>query len=73
MRQENEMHDKNGMEIKAGDTLFNPHDRDRYHEVLQDDHGKLYLGDFESPLELFGPEEWWEVTPPKEIAAHARP
>jgi hypothetical protein len=26
------MQDKNGTEIRAGDTLFNPHDRDQYHK-----------------------------------------
>jgi hypothetical protein len=31
MQQGDKMHDKNGTEIKAGDTLFNPHDRDQYH------------------------------------------
>lgn len=32
--------DKNGTEIKAGDVLYNPHDRDEYHRVLRefDDH-----------------------------------
>ena len=55
------MHDKNGIEIKAGDTLFNPHDRDMYHTVLQDGDGVLYLGDFDSPLKRYGPETWWEI------------
>lgn len=55
------MNDKNGTEIKAGDTLFNPHDRDLYHTVLQGDDGKLYLGDMGSPLERYAPQIWWEV------------
>lgn len=55
------MHDKNGVQIKAGDTLFNPHDRDKYHTVLQDADGRLYLGDFDSPIERYAPQIWWEV------------
>lgn len=55
------MHDKNGTEIKAGDTLFNPHDRDQYHTVLQDGEGQLFLGDLDSPLERYAPHIWWEV------------
>ena len=54
--------DKNGSEIKAGDTLFNPHDREQYHTVLQGADGKLYLGDFDSPLERYAPQTWWEKT-----------
>ena len=57
------MQDKNGTEIKAGDTLFNPHDRDQYHAVLMGDDRKLYLGDFDSPLERYAPQLWWEVVP----------
>lgn len=55
--------DKNGTEIKAGDTLFNQHDRDQYHTVLQDRDGRLFLGDFDSPLERYAPQKWWEVVP----------
>ena len=55
------MHDKNGTEIKAGDTLFNQYDRDQYHTVLQGEDGKLYLGDLDSPLERYAPQTWWEV------------
>ncbi len=55
------MQDKNGAEIKAGDTLFNPHDRDQYHPVLQDGEGNLFLGDLDSPLERYAPQTWWEV------------
>ena len=55
------MHDKNGIEIGAGDTLFNPHDRDQYHTVLRGEDGKLYLGDLDSPLERYAPQTWWEV------------
>jgi hypothetical protein len=57
------MKDKNGTEIKAGDTLFNSHDRDQYHTVLQGNDGKLYLGDLDSPLERYAPQTWWEVVP----------
>ena len=62
------MLDKNGIEIKAGDTLFNPHDQDKYYVVLQDENGHLYLGDFDSPLKRYAPELWWEVvvSKPKE-------
>ena len=55
------MKDKNGTEIKEGDILFNPHDRDMYHTVLQGENGKLYLGDYDSPLDRYGPDIWWEV------------
>lgn len=55
------MQDKNGNVIKAGDMLFNPYDRDKYHTVLQDGDGRLYLGDFNSPLERYAPQVWWEV------------
>lgn len=55
------MQDKHGTEIKAGDMLFNPHDRDQYHTVLQGDDGRLYLGDLDSPLERYAPQTWWEV------------
>ena len=55
------MYDRNGTEIKAGDTLFNPHDRDQYHPVLQDADGNLYLSDFDSLLERYTPHIWWEV------------
>lgn len=61
MQQGDKMHDKNGTEIKAGDTLFNPHDRDQYHTVLQDGEGQLFLGDLDSPLERYAPHIWWEV------------
>jgi len=55
------MQDKNGNDIKAGDTLFNPHDRDQYHIVIQDGEGRLFLGDLDSPLERYAPQTWWEV------------
>ena len=55
------MKDKNGTEIMAGDTLFNPYDRDMYYVVLQGENGKLYLGDFDSPLEKYNPHIWWEI------------
>lgn len=57
------MQDKNGVEIKAGDVLFNPYDRDKYYTVLQDEDGRLFLGDFASPLERYTPQTWWEVVP----------
>lgn len=53
--------DKNGREIRAGDIIYNPYDRDEYHEVIQDSTGKLFLGDFRSPLEKYNPSEFWEV------------
>ena len=56
------MKDKNGVEIKAGDTLFNPHDRDGYHQVIEDADGNLFLGDYDSPLERYAPSDFWEVT-----------
>ena len=65
------MQDKNGTEIKAGDTLFNPHDRDQYHTVLQDGEGRLFLGDFDSPLERYAPQTWWEVMHNAELRGRA--
>ena len=53
--------DKHGNEIKAGDVLFNPHDRDGYHTVIQDQDGNLFLGDYDSPLERYAPHIWWEI------------
>jgi hypothetical protein len=53
--------DKNGTPIKAGNILFNSHDEDRYHHVIQDMTGKLYLGDYDSPLERYGTEKFWEI------------
>lgn len=57
------MHDKNGFKIKAGDTLYNPHDLYEFYEVLQDRAGNLYLGDFDSPLDSprYAVGEFWEV------------
>jgi gentisate 1,2-dioxygenase len=55
------MVDKHGTEIKAGDTLFNPYDRDQYHEVIAGGDGTLFLGDLDSPLERYAPQEWWEI------------
>ncbi len=55
--------DKHGHEIKAGDTLFNQHDRDEYHTVIQDADGNLFLGDYDSPLERYAPHKWWEIVP----------
>ena len=65
------MQDKNGTEIRAGDTLFNPRDRDQYHTVLQDDDGNLYLDDFDSPLERYAPQTWWEVVHNAELTGRA--
>jgi hypothetical protein len=62
------MQDKHGNDIKAGDTLFNPHDRDQYHTVLQGEDGKFYLGDFDSPLERYAPQTWWEVVHNAEVS-----
>jgi hypothetical protein len=55
------MFDKNGREIHVGDTLYNPHDEKGSYPVLQDKNGKLYLGDFDSPLGYYAPHLWWEV------------
>ncbi len=55
------MRDRNGVEIKEGDRLHHPMDRAPYYIVLKGDDGKLYLGDFASPLERYAPERWWEV------------
>jgi len=62
---EGTMDDMNGIEIRVGDMLFNPHDRDRYHDVLGDSDGNLFLGDFFSPLEKYSPEKFWSVASSK--------
>jgi hypothetical protein len=54
-------HDKNGKQIKDGDTLFNPYDQEPYQMVISDGKGKLFLGDFDSPLERYSPEIFWEL------------
>ena len=52
--------DKHGVEIKAGDTLYNAFDEIETYKVLTD--GKmLFLGDFDSPLARYSPEKWWEI------------
>ena len=53
-------HDKNGIEIKTGDLLYNPHDRDETHRVISDGLN-LYLGDLDSPLERYSTESFWEI------------
>lgn len=57
-----EHHDVCGVLIRDGDTLYNPHDRDRYHRVVSDADGRLYLGDLYSPLETYSPHLFWEIT-----------
>ena len=52
--------DKNGVEIKAGDTIFNQHDEAGFHEVIADGLGNLFIGDFDSPIERYSPQEFWE-------------
>lgn len=56
------MLDKNGKEIRAGDTLFNPWDADQYHQVIEGTDGRLYLGDLGSPLECYAPDKYWEIS-----------
>ena len=55
-------YDKNGKEIKSGDTLYNPYDQEQYQMVISDGTDKLFLGDFDSPLERYLPETFWEIT-----------
>ena len=52
--------DKRGIIICAGDVLYNPMDADKYHTVIADADGALYLGDYDSPLERYCPHEFWE-------------
>ena len=56
------MLDKNGREIRVGDTLFNPWDDKKYHQVIEGTDGRLYLGDLGSPLECYAPDKYWEIT-----------
>jgi len=53
--------DKHGIRIKAGDTLFNPSDRDKEHLVIIDRNGDLFLGDLEYPLENYQTDVFWEI------------
>ena len=54
------MRDKNGTEIRAGDVVYNPADKDKYHHIIESD-GELFLDDLDSPLERYHPETYWEV------------
>ena len=56
------MRDKNGKEIKAGDTLLNPWDTIKYHQVLEGTDGRLYHRDLDSPLEEYRTNEYWEIS-----------
>ena len=58
----NTIYDKHGKEIKAGDTIFNPHDRDGSHLVIEKE-GKLFIGDYNSPIERYRPDWFWEIVP----------
>lgn len=52
--------DKHGEPIKAGDILYNDWDALGYYEVLEKD-GELFLGDLDSPLRLYKPQDYWEI------------
>jgi len=54
------MKDKNGVEIKAGDYIYNEYDKYEYYQVV-DINGKLCIEDEGSPLNRFSPDEFWEV------------
>jgi len=54
--------DMHGRTIKAGDIVrnrFNGLNEHQEFQVLSEE--VLYLGDFDSPLEKFYPEEFWEI------------
>ena len=53
--------DKHGVEIHAGDVLFNPYDAKGHYTVIENNEGKLFLGDYESPLSDYYPNEFWEI------------
>lgn len=53
--------DRNGVEIKEGDKLHNPMDKNPYYEVLKGSDGKFYLGDFDSPIDRYRPDLFWEL------------
>jgi len=56
------MVDKNGVKIKPGYVLYNPHDEYGYYTVIAGPDDKLFLGDLDSPLERFSPEEFWTIS-----------
>ena len=55
------MKDKNGIEIKSGDTIFNKHNNPTHEKIIEID-GLLCFDEDNEPLtELHNTEEFWEV------------
>ena len=54
------MKDKNGVEIKEGDCIFNESDKYQYYQVKRINN-RLCIEDEFSPLEKYSPEKFWEV------------
>ena len=57
--------DKHGQPIKVGDVLYNSFDAKKYHAVIADSAGDLFLGDLDSPLGEYQPGKFWEIQAPK--------
>jgi len=55
------LRDKEGKEIKPGDILRNEFNDPPEVDVLGDDKGALYLGDYDSPLERYLPDVFWKI------------
>ncbi|MCG7932956.1 MAG: hypothetical protein JAY90_19985 [Candidatus Thiodiazotropha lotti] len=54
--------DKNGVEIKAGDTIRNNWNDPTELPVLSDRDGYLYLGDMDTPFDVrYQFDTFWEV------------
>lgn len=60
-----EFKDKVGIEIRAGDLISNSNDPDKVYEI-KELRGRLYLGDYKTPLDGLKTNEFWEITVPYE-------
>ena len=63
------MKDKNGIEIKAGDYIYNGSDKYEYYQVVNINN-RLCIEDENSPLEMFRPQDFWEIRN-TDIAKHS--
>lgn len=54
--------DKNGLRIRAGDTLRNEQNDPPELPVLEDENGQLFLGDMETPFcTRYQFDKFWEI------------
>ena len=57
--------DKNGVEIKAGDIIYNEHDAKKYYDVEENEKGELCFIDGELLHERYAFNRFWEVVTDK--------